>query len=112
MGLIACKVSEGSGVTKGWWTLVTKDEGRRTKGEGKEQFSSCCRATPAWPQKQIRGEGGAPELVMAQFEKIPQGLKPKDFISRIFGTTQVVPCYKTIQTEPVSPNFIPSGEML
>jgi hypothetical protein len=25
---------------------------------------------------------------MAQFEKIPQGLKPKDFISRIFGTTQ------------------------
>ena len=58
------------------------------------------------------GEGGAPELVMAQFEKIPQGLKPKDFISRIFGTTQVVPCYKTIQTEPVSPNFIPSGEML
>jgi hypothetical protein len=31
---------------------------------------------------------------MAQFERIPQGLKPKDFISRIFGTTKVVPCYK------------------
>jgi hypothetical protein len=39
---------------------------------------------------------------MAQFEKIPQGLKPEDFISRIFGTTEVVPCYKAIQTEPVT----------
>ncbi|MGA2251425.1 methyltransferase family protein [Terracidiphilus sp.] len=27
-----------------------------------EHFSSCCRATPAWPQKQIRYEGGAHEL--------------------------------------------------
>jgi hypothetical protein len=26
MGLIACKVSEGGGVTKGWWTLVMGKE--------------------------------------------------------------------------------------
>src|ERR1700679_3182932 len=33
MGLIACKVSEGGGVTKGWWTLVMGKE--REKRQGK-----------------------------------------------------------------------------
>src|ERR1700679_2414712 len=35
MGLIACKVSEGGGVTKGWWTLVMgrdRDKGYRDQG--------------------------------------------------------------------------------
>jgi|GEM_PF-4739784 hypothetical protein len=45
---------------------------------------------------------GAP----AQFEEIPQGLKPGCF-SIIFGTTEVVPCYKTIQTEPVPGSAVP-----
>jgi hypothetical protein len=41
------------------------------------------------------------DLVVSQFKETASGAKAQFHFYGRFGTTQVVPCYKTIQTEPV-----------
>src|SRR6202789_3995275 len=54
-------------------------------------FSSCSRATPAWPQRQIRGEGGAHELYI--FGRDALMLRPGTAASEDFAGTTFAFCF-------------------